>query len=251
MPGELDGAENLAAWLLLLWRNAPAIDPRIRGDLHVHVIESDGLDPVEAMVRRAGELGYLWLGLADHAPGKDHPYRITVDGFRRRLEAAELAAERYPLRVYQGLEADLDERGLQDIPAEIADHLDYVLVSSHNPDLEISDRYLHALEEAFALELVRGYAHPFWMLDFHRYRSLIAEAVSLAVDRNVAVELNFYPDSIRANHFLMEEVRRLGGTVILSTDAHHANAMRLMRFAGAFLRDGEPAGVVNFDSNPL
>jgi histidinol phosphatase-like PHP family hydrolase len=181
----------------------------------------------------------------------DHPYRINVDGFRRRLESAQLAAERYPLRIYQGLEADLDERDLQDIPAEIADHLDYVLVSSHNPDLEISDRYLKALESAFTLELVKGYAHPFWMLDFHRYRNLIAEAVALAVSRNVAVELNFYPDSIRVNHFLIEEARRLGGTIILSTDAHHANAMHLMRFAGAFLRKSEPAEVLNFESNPL
>jgi histidinol phosphatase-like PHP family hydrolase len=251
MPEELDGAENLAAWLLLLWRNAEAIDPRIRGDLHVHVTQSDGLDTVEAMVRRALELGYPWLGLADHAPGTDHPYRITADGFRRRLEAAHRAAERHPLRIYQGLEADLDERGLQDIPAAIADHLDYVLVSSHNPDLEISDRYLHALEKAFALRLVRGYAHPFWMLDFHRYRSLISEAVALAVAHGVAVELNFYPDSIRANCFLIHEVRRLGGTVILSTDAHHVNAMNLMRFAGAFLRDSEPAEILNFDSDPF
>jgi histidinol phosphatase-like PHP family hydrolase len=251
MPGRLNGAETLADWLLLLWRSAPAIDSRILGDFHVHVTQSDGLDRVEDMVRRAQGLGYHWLGLADHAPGTDHPYRITVDGFLRRLEASARAAERVPIRIFQALEVDLAEQGLQEVPAEITDRLDYILVSSHNPDLEISDKYLEALEKAFAFELVRGYAHPFWMLDFHRYRSLIAEAVSLAVAHNVAVELNFYPDSIRANYFLIEEVRRRGGTVILSTDAHHANAMHLMRFAAAFLRERETAEVLNFETNPL
>jgi histidinol phosphatase-like PHP family hydrolase len=251
MPGKLDGAKTLADWLLLLWCSAPAVDSRILGDFHVHVNQSDGLDRVEDMVCRAQRLGYRWLGLADHAPGTDHPYRITVDGFLRRLEVSALAAERYPIRILQALEADLDGQGLQEIPEKIADRLDYILVSSHNPDLEISDKYLKALEKALTIELVRGYAHPFWMLDFHRYRSLIAEAVSLAVAHEVAVELNFYPDSIRANYFLIDEVRRLGGTIMLSTDAHHVNAMHLMRFAGAFLKERETAEVLNFKANPL
>lgn len=248
---ELEEAENLAHWLLLLWRNAPTIDSRIMGDFHVHVRQSDGLDRVEDMVRMGHELGYRWLGLADHAPGTDHPYRITVDRFLTRLEAADRAAERYPVRLLQGIEADLFEYGLQEIPVEITDHLDYVLVSSHDADLRISDKYLRALEQAFACNLVKGYAHPFWMLDFHEYRNLIAEAVALAVAHEVAVELNFYPDSIRANYFLINEVRRLGGAVILSTDAHHANAMPLMRFASGFLKEDEPAEILNFKTMPL
>jgi histidinol phosphatase-like PHP family hydrolase len=248
---ELDGAENLAHWLLLLWSNALQIDPRILGDFHVHVVQSDGLDRVEDMVCMGHSLGYRWLGLADHAPGNDHPYRINVDRFSRRLEAARSAAERYPVRILQGIEADLYEYGLQEIPTEISDHLDYVLVSSHDLDLRISDRYLRALDKAFAWKLVVGYAHPFWMLDFRRYRNLIAEAVSVAVAHDVAVELNFYPDSIRANYFLIEEVRRLGGTIVLSTDAHHVNALPLMRFAAAFLKEQEPAEILNFKEKPL
>ena len=67
----------------------------------------------------------------------------------------------------------------------------------------------------------------------------------------MAVELNFYPDSIRANKFLIDEVHRSGGSIMLSTDAHHANALPLMRFAGAFLRENESVDVLNFSELPF
>ena len=96
------------------------------------------------------------------------------------------------------------DSGVQEMPSAIVDRLDYILISSHDPELDQSDRVLRALEAAFSWDLVKGYAHPFWMLDFHNYKQFIAEAVSLAVAHDIAVELNFYPDSIRANAFLLE-----------------------------------------------
>ena len=242
---------SLAEWILSLWRGAASIDARILGDFHVHTIHSDGIDTVEKMVSTANRLGYRWIGLADHAPGINQPYRLTVDSFQRRVEASKTAALQYPVRLLQAVEADLGDSGVQDIPEAIVDRLDYVMISSHNPELERSDRVLRALETAFSWSLVKGYAHPFWMLDFEGYKPFIAEAVSLAIAHNVAVELNFYPDSIRANKFLINEVRRLGGSVMLSTDAHHANALPLMRFAGAFLKGRESIEILNFSESPF
>ncbi|MEE8592370.1 MAG: hypothetical protein V3T35_13725, partial [Spirochaetia bacterium] len=224
---------SLAEWILSLWRGAASVDTRILGDFHVHPIHSDGIDTVGKMASTAHRMGYRWIGLADHAPGIDQPYRLTVDSFQRRVDASKSAALQYPVRLLQAVEADLVDSGVQEIPAAIVDQLDYVMISSHDPELELSDGILRALETAFSWSLVKGYAHPFWMLDFGRYKPFIAEAVSLAVAHDVAVELNFYPDSIRANNFLINELRRLGGSVMLSTDAHHANALELMRFAGA------------------
>jgi DNA polymerase (family 10) len=242
---------TLADWILSLWRSSPSIDPRILGDFHVHTIHSDGMDSVETVISAAHGLGYRWIGLADHAPGGDHPYRLTVQRFQSRLDASQAAAARYPVRIRQALEADLVETGMQEIPSAIIDRLDYILISTHDPGLERSDKTLRALEAAFSLDLVKGYAHPFWMLDFHDYKQFIAEAVALAVAKDIAVELNFYPDSIRANGFLLREVRRLGGSIMLSTDAHHVNALPLMRFASAFLQGDENVDVLNFRESPF
>jgi DNA polymerase (family 10) len=242
---------SLAEWILSLWRSATSVDARILGDFHVHTVHSDGIDTVESMVSTAHRMGYRWIGLADHAPGIDQPYRLTVDRFLKRVEASKTAALGYPVRLLQAVEADLGDSGVQDIPTAIVDQLDYVMISSHNPELERSDRVLRALENAFSWSLVKGYAHPFWMLNFEDYKTFIAEAVSLAIARNVAVELNFYPDSIRANHFLIDEARRLGGSIMLSTDAHHANALPLMRFAGAFLKGRESVEILNFSEAPF
>ena len=242
---------SLAEWILSLWRGAASVDTRILGDFHVHTIHSDGIDTVGKMASTAHRMGYRWIGLADHAPGIDQPYRLTVDSFQRRVDASKSAALQYPVRLLQAVEADLVDSGVQEIPAAIVDQLDYVMISSHDPELELSDGILRALETAFSWSLVKGYAHPFWMLDFGRYKPFIAEAVSLAVAHDVAVELNFYPDSIRANNFLINELRRLGGSVMLSTDAHHANALELMRFAGAFLKGCESVEVLNFSEPPF
>src|SRR5437762_3554005 len=42
-------------------------DKNIRGEFHVHTNATDGVDPVEAMVDRAQELGYAYVGISDHS----------------------------------------------------------------------------------------------------------------------------------------------------------------------------------------
>jgi putative hydrolase len=40
----------------------------LRGDLHLHSDWSDGGAPIEAMARKAAELGHQYLALTDHSP---------------------------------------------------------------------------------------------------------------------------------------------------------------------------------------
>ena len=81
---------SMAEWILSLWRGAASIDARIQGDFHVHTIHSDGIDTVEKMASTANRLGYRWIGLADHAPGINQPYRPINRQIRTQVPQEDL-----------------------------------------------------------------------------------------------------------------------------------------------------------------
>ncbi len=243
---------QLAGWILEQWQSHPTVDPRIKGDFHTHSIYSDGLGSPREMIAAAASLGYRWFTLTDHAPADTaREYRLTTDKFFRRRDESLEAAAGYGIRVYQSIEADIAEDGRLNIPEAWHGHLDFALASFHKAPLDRPRTYLQALERALSNEIVRGFSHPFWGIDIEGNRGLITEAIDIAVQCGVAIELNLYTDALQGNHFLLETVKKRGGTIIFSTDAHHCGALAHMRFAGAFLHDQDLPEVLNFHEQPF
>ena len=245
-------AENEAQALeiLELWRGQARIPPQIRGDFHVHTEFSDGIDPTATLLREAKRLGYSWLALCDHAPMEKHVYTLTPDRFWRRAEIAARVSAHTGVKAYQAIEADILQDGSLNIPPEIREDLDFALASFHYRYPLSELKLLELIESAFADDKVVGFAHPFFNLRPGQDDNLLLPILDLAERYRIAVELNLAPYFLRQNLYLVQLIKQRDLKVILSTDAHLAGALALMRFAGLHLDGQLDSRVLNFQNQP-
>jgi DNA polymerase (family 10) len=222
----------------------------IRGDLHMHTIESDGRATLEEMAATARGLGYEYIAITDHSKalamvnGLDE--RRAVD-FAARVRQAN--RDGLGIHVFSGLECDIRRDGSMDLADDALVQLDFVVASVHSymnlAPAEMTDRLLRAIENPCVRaighptgrELLRRDAFPF---DFEQ----VARA---AARRGVWFEINSSPERLDLDAPLIRQARALGAKFVVSTDAHHPKHLANMRFGVSMARRGwlEAADVVN------
>ena len=171
----------------------------IRGDLHMHTVESDGHASLEEMAEAAKRLGYEYIAITDHskalamANGLDEKRVIAFAERVRRIDRDGLG-----IRVFSGIECDIRKDGSMDLADDALAALDFVIGSVHSyMNLEpaaMTDRLLRALEcphlrmlgHPTGRLLLRREAFPF---DFER---VAAEAAR----RGVCFEINASPERL-------------------------------------------------------
>lgn len=206
----------------------------MRGDLQMHTTWSDGSDSIEAMARACLEQGYEYLALTDHSGGQ----LAMVQGLtpeRVREQAGEIAEvqERLPgIRILRSCEVDILRDGSLDLPDDVLDELDVVLVSVH-AHLEMdrkamTDRVIRALENP----RVHILAHPTGRILNRRepHAMDVEEVLKAAAALGVAVELNASPHRLDLSDVHVARARELGVPVVISTDAHAASQLGWMHY---------------------
>ena len=125
----------------------------VRGLLHSHSGYADGAHSLRRMVEIACELGLEYLGISDHLRTDRHPDGLDLAGeAAQRAEIEDLRHELPGFDILHGLEVYAESDGELNLPAGIADHLDFLLVSLPDPDKHTKDSYTEA-----ALRVIR---HP-------------------------------------------------------------------------------------------
>lgn len=166
----------------------------LRGALHTHSLWSDGTATIAEMVRGATELGYEYLGIADHSRSAGYAGGLSIERLQAQIaEIREL--QRAGLPVLAGTEVDILEDGSLDYPDELLAELDYVVASVHS-GFALS-------REAQTERLVRAVSHPMVTILGHATgRKLLArpsydldlDAVLGACEQyRTAVEINANP----------------------------------------------------------
>ena len=104
----------------------------IRGCLHNHTVWSDGIHTLEEMASAARDLGWSFLGFADHSQSAYYARGLET---RRLLEQTrEIHALRQSipdLSLFTGVECDILPDGSLDYPDEVLESLDFVVASVH------------------------------------------------------------------------------------------------------------------------
>src|SRR5215471_13734135 len=172
---------------------------QIRGDLHMHTLETDGRATLEEMAAAARARGYEYVAITDHskalamANGLDENRAIAFARHVRQMDQAKLA-----LRVFSGIECDIRRDGEMDLDNDALGELDLVIGSV----------------------LLNRDPYPF---DF--------EAIaSAAARRNVCLEINASPERLDLGASLVRAAKARGCKFVISTDAHHPKHLDNMRF---------------------
>ncbi len=222
----------------------------LRGDLHCHSRATDGHDTIEAMAKAAAARGYEYLSINDHSRHVTVAHGLD----RKRLMAQVRAIDRLNARldgitVLKSVEVDILEDGRLDLPDAVLKELDFAVCAIHYgfgySGARQTARILRAMDNRYCSIL----AHPTGRLINARepYALDLERVLEGARDRGCVVEVNAQPERLDLDDRGCRLAKEIGVKVAISTDAHRAADLDLMRFGVDQARRGwlEPGEVVN------
>ena len=237
--GEIEAAVDGGVGLPLL------IEPSdIRGALHNHTIASDGTATLEEMSAAAIELGWEYLGIADHSEV------LNIGGRQIGVPAADLAAQadsirtlneqwrdsNQDFRLLHGSECDILVDGSLDYDDDTRNSLSHVIGSVHalgswrnRDELTNTEALIKAIEDPTFTVL----GHPTgrilqgregFPVDMHAVLRRMGDLNSEGQLK--AVEINASPYRLDLDWRLCKYARDQGVPVCINPDAHDTNGLR-------------------------
>src|SRR5947208_2016750 len=224
--GEIDAAEKHALPALISQTD-------LRGDVHMHTVETDGRKTIEEMAEAAIERGYKYMAITDHS--KNLAFANGLDD-KRALEHIQRIREADKkidgIKIFAGIEVDILADGSLDLSDSVLEQMDLVIASVHShfnqSPAEMTARLLKAIENPntsfighpTGRILLRRDAYPYDM-----------DAVLEAAARNkVAMELNAYPDRLDLSDRHLRMAKQHGVKIVINTDSHHTTHMEKIRY---------------------
>ena len=222
----------------------------LAGDLHAHTDWSDGTATLAAMAQAAKAQGLSYLAISDHSR------RLTVahglDPQRLLRQCGEIAALNRELRgieLLTGIEVDILDDGMLDLPDSALSPLDVVVAAVHSKfDLSRAAqtrRVLAALDHP----KVKILAHPVGRLIGRRepYDVDMLAVIRKCRTRGIALELNAHPERLDLTDLACRMARDEGAGVVISSDAHGVHEFDHLAFGVGQARRGwlGKADVVN------
>jgi DNA polymerase (family 10) len=205
----------------------------IRGDLHVHTTESDGIHTLEQMVAAAAARGYRYLCIADHSRSSTIANGLTPQRLEKQIEQVRrLARKTRGLKLLIGTEVDILADGSLDFPDELLSKLDFVTASIHSAmgrdAVTNTRRTIAAMQNRY----VNVIGHPTGRLIGRREAmALDIEAICREAARTgTALEINASNLRLDLKDQHARLAREMGALVCINTDAHSVDELEEMRF---------------------
>jgi DNA polymerase (family 10) len=205
----------------------------IRGEIHMHTIETDGKCTIEEMAMAARERGYEYVAITDHS--KNLAFANGLDDKRAAEHVARIrkaAKEIEGIRVLAGIEVDILADGELDLSDSVLDEMDVVVASVHSAfnqePAKMTDRLLTAMSNKNAMVI----GHPTGRLLLRRdaYQFDMDKVLTFAATNRVTMELNAYPDRLDLNDRHLRMAREKGVKVVINTDAHHTTHFEKLKY---------------------
>jgi DNA polymerase (family 10) len=222
----------------------------LRGDLHAHTTESDGMNTLDEMAEAAKARGYEYLAITDHSRRLTVAHGLDEKRIRRQIEAIEkLNGKLHGIVILKAIEVDILENGELDLPDDVLKELDLRVCSIHSKfDLSAgkqTERILRAMDNRYFNIL----GHPSGRLIGSRDASAIdmKRVLAAAKERGCFLELNSQPDRLDVTDVVCRQAKEMGVKVAISSDAHNAVSLGFVRLGVNQARRGwlERADVIN------
>ena len=226
----------------------------IKGDLHVHTNWSDGRDSIEAMALAARDLGYHYLGIADHSGGRGIAHGLDAERLKQQIsEIRELNQRISGIHVLSSIEVDIRADGSLDMPDELLAEMDIVSAAVHSS--------MNQSQEQMTKRIIRAMENPNVDVLAHPTSRLLPDREPVAVDMeavfqaalrtNTMLEINAMPSRLDLKDIHAYRARELGVKLVINTDAHSTEHLAFMRFGIGVARRGWCQAQDIINSRPL
>jgi DNA polymerase (family 10) len=227
--------ENLGEIDLAAAHELPVLvsEKDLKGDVHMHTVETDGKNTIEEMAEAARARGYKYMAITDHS--KNLAFANGLDDKRAVEHIARIRAvgqHMEGIRVFAGIEVDILPDGTLDLSDEVLAQMDVVIASVHsqfNQDRsQMTDRLVRAVSNPNTSIL----GHPTGRLLLRRdaYPFDMDAVLKAAAQHKVAMELNSYPDRLDLNDVHLRQAKNNGVKIVINTDSHHTSHLAKIRF---------------------
>jgi DNA polymerase (family 10) len=228
--GEIEAAEKHALPELITVED-------LRGDVHMHTVETDGKNTIEEMAEAARERGYEYMAITDHsknlamANGLDDARAVQHIARIREVDK-KLNAQRKSIRVLAGIEVDILADGSLDLSDSVLEQMDLVIASVHSHFNQEASEMTDRLLKAMSNQSVSILGHPTGrqLLRRDAYAMDMEAVLDAAARRKVAMELNSYPERLDLNDRHLRMAKERGVKIVINTDSHHTSHMAKIRY---------------------
>ncbi len=200
----------------------------LRGTLHVHTDWSDGIAALESMAAEAADLGWEYLGIADHSRAAAYARGLDPARVRKQWEVIESwnAAGRRPY-LFKGTECDILADGELDFDDDLLLGFDYVVASVHSRFSMSREAMTARWVRATSHPCVTFLGHPTGRLLLMRepYDLDLAAVLETARTNGVIPELNANPHRLDLDWRQLRTWLAGGGLTSIHPDAHSPHGL--------------------------
>ena len=250
--GEFEWLDKYKNEDLITWND-------LRGILHNHSTYSDGKHSLEQMARFCQELGFEYLGIADHSQTASYAQGLTEERVEQQHKEIErlnqVFAETFPkpFKILKGIESDILGNGALDYPEEILKTFDFVVASVHSNltmNLEkATSRLLRAIENPYTTIL----GHPTGRLLLAREGYPIDHQVIIdaCAQNGVVIEINASPWRLDLDWRWIRYCMEKGVMLSINPDAHEKDGYYDMHYGIGVARKGGLTKAMTFNALTL
>ena len=205
----------------------------IRGDVHMHTVETDGRNTIEEMAEAARERGYEYMAITDHSKNLAFANGLTDERALAHIERIRAVEKRMKgIRIFAGIEVDILGDGSLDLSDSVLEQMDIVIASVHSQFNQDRATMTDRLQKAIANPNTSLIGHPTGRLLLRRdaYQFDLDAVLKAAAKHKVAMELNSYPDRLDLCDVHLRLAKQHGVKIVINTDSHHTSHMEKMRY---------------------
>jgi DNA polymerase (family X) len=191
----------------------------IRGDVHMHTVETDGRNTIEEMAEAARGRGYQYMAITDHSKNLAFANGLTDERALAHIETNQSRRQKVfsekgqkPIRIFAGIEVDILADGSLDLSDSVLEQMDIVIASVHSHFNQDRDTMTERLLRAVANPNTSLIGHPTGRLLLRRdaYAFDLDAVLKAAARHKVAMELNAYPDRLDLSDVHLRMARQHG-----------------------------------------
>jgi DNA polymerase (family 10) len=222
----------------------------LRGTFHCHTTDSDGLNSFDQMTAAAQNLGWQYLGFADHSQIASYAGGMSPAKAREQMKRIDRFNEQNKnFRVFKGVECDILSDGSMDYDNTLLSEFDYVVASIHSKFKMTEDEATKRIIKALKNKYVTILGHPTGRLLLQRegYPVNMMEIIAAASDYGKAIEINAHPMRLDLDWRFLKHARDKGVPIFINPDAHSINGLQDVQYGVGIARKGwlEAKDVVN------
>ncbi|MCU0471302.1 MAG: PHP domain-containing protein [Arcicella sp.] len=228
----------------------------LKGILHNHSTYSDGKHTLEEMADYCRELGFEYLGIADHSKTASYAKGLSEERIWEQHTEIEKLNQKYAsmtdrhFKVLKGIESDILGDGSLDYADDVLQSFDYIVASIH--------QNLKMTEEKAMSRIIKAVENPYTTILGHPTGRLLLSRAGYPIDyqkvidacaaNGVVIEINASPYRLDLDWRWIQYALEKNVMLSINPDAHEKDGYFDMHYGVAVARKGGLTSNMTFNA---